>query len=141
MLLLAVAGSFLAAGGLLACNDIIGHGCTLIGCYDGLRVEIQGFADTEYEVVASEREGESRTGECVAASDGRCWVWFESYYPSEVTLSVTGVDQQVSVTLQPAYQESQPNGPDCPPTCRLAAVKIDLRPSAQLSNTRLEPTR
>ena len=133
--------SIVAGIGLVACDGITGHECTLIGCFDGLRVEIHGPADAEYEVVASGAEGESQTGGCVASSDGTCWVWFHGFHPSEVTLSVTGADQAVSVTLQPAYEVSQPNGPDCGPTCRLATVEIVLEASAQLPNKRLEQTR
>ena len=140
-LALLIVGCIVAEVGLSACDDPIGHDCTLIGCFDGLQVDIRGLADTEYEVVAEGLEGESRTGECVVSSDGTCRVMFVGFYPSEVTLSVTGADQQVSVKLQPAYEESQPNGPDCPPTCRNATVAIDLRPLAQLSYTRLEQTR
>ena len=135
------AGGFLAASGLTSCDDVIGHECTLIGCLNGLHVEIQGLPDTHYEVVVSEPDGESRVGSCVASPSGSCWVWFDDFYPSEVTINVTGADQTVSVTLQPAYQESQPNGPDCGPTCREATIEIDFRPGAQLSNRRLEPTR
>jgi hypothetical protein len=131
----------LATSGFVACDDVIGQGCTEIGCFDGLRVVVQGVADVEYEVVASELDGATQTGACQAVSDGTCSVFFFQYYPSEVTLHVTGADQSLSITLQPAYEESQPNGPDCPPTCRLSTVEVDLRPSAQLSNTRLELTR
>ena len=124
--------AWLAVTGLVACDDVVGRGCTEIGCFDGLRVVVQGDPDVEYEVVASEPGGVTRTGDCQAVSDSSCSVYFPGYQPGEVTLVVTGPDQVLSLTVQPAYQESQPNGPDCPPTCRSSTIEVDLRSNARL---------
>ena len=36
------------------------------------------------------------------------------------------VVQALSVTLDPTYEDFQPNGPDCPPICWQARAEVDL---------------
>ena len=108
---------------LLGCNDVTGQACTLIGCSDGLNVEVQGVM-SDVSVEATSATGETRTAPCQAFSDSTCWVHFDDFVPDEVTIRVADGDNQVSVTTKPAYESLQPNGPDCPPTCRQATVVI-----------------
>ena len=106
---------------LLGCNDVTGQACTLIGCSDGLNVEVQGVtSDVSVEVTSA--AGETRTAPCQAFNESTCWVHFDDFVPEEATIRVADGSNQVSVTTIPAYESLQPNGPDCPPTCRQATV-------------------
>lgn len=116
------------AAALLACDDPTGRPCTEIGCSDGLYVVVQGTPGLEFAVVAATSAGDERTVSCVVDPDGSCLAGFYGFLPDEVTLAVSGGGQQVSVTLEPAYEDVQPNGPGCPPICRQATVEFNLEP-------------
>lgn len=110
----------------IACDGTSDTACTEIGCGDGLYVVVQATPGAELEIEAAETGGETRTESCVAGLDGSCEVGFHGFTPEEVTLTVTGAEQALSVTLEPTYEDFQPNGPDCPPVCRQARAEVDL---------------
>ncbi len=111
---------------LPGCDGATGQVCTEIGCSDGLFVTLRAAPGGEYTLTATAATGEDRNGRCVITSDGSCLVGFPGFLPDEVTLAVSGDGQQASVTLEPDYEQFQPNGPGCPPVCRQASVEIDL---------------
>jgi hypothetical protein len=113
-----------------ACDGTSDTACTEIGCGDGLYVVVQATPGAELEIEAVETGGETRTESCVVGLDGSCEVGFNGFTPEEVTLTVTGGEQALSVTLQPTYEDFQPNGPDCPPVCRQARAEVDLTSGA-----------
>ncbi len=125
--LLALAASVVTVAGSTGCDGSVDVACTEIGCSDGLAVVVHGSSGVQYDVEASATGGETRTGSCAIDASGSCLVFFYGFLPDEVTVAVTGGGRQMSVTLQPAYEDVQPNGPDCPPTCRQATVTIDLQ--------------
>jgi hypothetical protein len=118
---------------LTACDGSTDAACTEIGCNDGLFVVLRGTPGVEFEIDASTSNGDVRNASCVVDPDGSCQIGFYGFVPEDVTLAVSGVDQQLSVTLEPAYETFQPNGPGCPPICRQATLEINLQPSAQHS--------
>jgi len=125
--LLALAASVSTAVGSTGCDGSVDVACTEIGCSDGLAVVVHGLLGAQYDVDASATGGETRTGSCVIDASGSCSVFFYGFLPNEVTVTISGGGRQTSVTLQPAYEDVQPNGPDCPPTCRQATVAIDFQ--------------
>ena len=98
--------------------------CTLIGCDDGLVVEVEGNLPPGVSVEAVAGDGERRVKEC--AQGTFCVVVFEGFHPNEVTVSATTGERAVTVTVEPEYAELRPNGRCCPPTCRTATVSIVL---------------
>ena len=108
-----------------ACS-IIGPGaCTLIGC-TGLVVEVTGAASlTPVTVVVTAPDGSTRTATCAGAS-GTCLASFFDFTPASLTVRVSSGSQLTERTVQPAYQLTRPNGPDCPPECRGARVTVAL---------------
>jgi hypothetical protein len=42
------------------------------------------------------------------------------------TLTITWNGGQIVQQIQPTYQTFTPNGPDCPPECRVAQVQVTL---------------
>ena len=107
--------------------------CTNIGCTSGLTVSVQYPATADFTVVASGSGGETRSGTCSVRAGDPCHVRFADFEPDQLTVSVTGADQQVSVSLTPTYEIFQPNGPDCTPTCWNATVGIQLEYNPQPS--------
>jgi hypothetical protein len=118
---------FVLVAGLAACHDepIV---CTLIGCADTLTVAIAGAPNqTLVTVVATQLEAPfaSMSSHCTATT-GSCSVFLSGFVPSNVRIDVSWDSQTRQVTVQPAYQISRPNGPDCPPACRFATVSVTL---------------
>lgn len=146
----------LALWALAACVDgPIDHACTEIGCSDGysLILESAALAEGTYEVALSDGEGFSETctfrvshqpGDCAAdrcVVDEDCNATYAVGVSGQddvitVIYAVTGDELQLDVTLDAtpvlqetytaAYEESQPNGPGCPPTCRLGSDAFSL---------------
>ena len=109
---------------LVACDRSPPTACTLIGCFDGFTVTINGAPPTT--LVSVVANPPSKTLTCVAATSGSCAVYFEDGTPSSVTLQVSWNSQTKTVTVQPTYQIDQPNGPDCEPTCHWAMITLNV---------------
>lgn len=108
-----------------ACNVIGPRACTLIGC-TGLVVEVTGAAaQTPVTVVVTGPDGSARSATCTAAT-GTCPVSFVDFTPASLTVRVSSGTQSKELTVQPAYQLTRPNGPECPPECRSARVTVAL---------------
>lgn len=97
--------------------------CTQIGCADGLNVELDGFGqEVELELTAGE---ETRTLSCLPP--GPCHHFIPDFIPAEVTATAfldDGTEEERAFT--PEYRDERPNGPDCPPVCRQAAIRWKL---------------
>jgi hypothetical protein len=111
---------------LAGCNGIIDGTCTLIGCESGLLVQLAQTPTGPYRIeVFSFAGGPHYVFEC--ANPGSCEpARFTDYTPASVTIRVTTSAGTREETAQPAYAESQPNGPNCGPTCRQATVTVAL---------------
>jgi hypothetical protein len=96
--------------------------CTQIGCSDGLNVELDGF-DEELEVELT-ADGETRTVTCLPP--GPCRHFIPDFTPAEVTATAFLPDREEERSFEPEYREERPNGPDCPPVCRQAAIRWKL---------------
>jgi hypothetical protein len=109
-----------------ACETPTGAACTLIGCSDGLTVEVHATSGMRVEVKASAAGDEMRTGTCTVLPSGTCTVRFDDFKPESVSLVVSSEGQPATVTVTPTYEVVQPNGPDCPPACHQATVSVEL---------------
>ena len=108
-----------------ACNVLGPGACTLIGCI-GLVVEVTGAASQPpVTVVVTAPDGSTRTATCTGAS-GACPVFFFDFTPATLTVRVSSGTQSTELTVQPVYQTTRPNGPECPPECRGARVTVAL---------------
>jgi hypothetical protein len=98
--------------------------CTMIGCEDGLTVVVEGTPRGAYRVEARAEGEPPRVRECT--SPEACGqVFFAGFLPGEVTVEVTAVGgARSSRTVRPRVETVQPNGPDCPPTCRQGRVTV-----------------
>lgn len=100
------------------------NACTLVGCLDGLWVELEGTPPPGLTVEAIAGDGERRMEQCTDVD--RCSILFEGFHPEEVTVRVTWDGNTEVVTVRLKYAEFRPNGRCCPPTCRTATVSIVL---------------
>ena len=96
----------------------------MIGCDDGLAVVLEAPPAGSYRVVASTDGEEDRVMEC--SPDAPCGerVFFADFQPESVTIRVIAGADTLTRTVRPDWQDVQPNGPACPPTCRQATVTI-----------------
>lgn len=102
--------------------------CSGIDCTDALVVDLGGAVPSSYTIEAR-GPNETRRFTCSEASLCNEAV-FEGFTPFQVTVRVTWSGGSVEQVVAPMYEVVQPNGPDCPPTCRRALVTITI-PEAQ----------
>jgi hypothetical protein len=102
--------------------------CTKIGCSDGLNVLVENAPATPYTVEAVLPDGTSRTAQCEAAPGCEGGVFLADITAAEVTVRITAGGGTSSQVVRPEYVETQPNGPNCPPTCRQARVQVRYSP-------------
>ena len=122
-------GVLLGGAGVLLCScsdatdPII---CTQIGCYSGLEVELLGTLPVEYRLELKVPGSKEFYFDCTA--DSPCWppIFIQDFFPETVRVTVSSGDQSWTTVANPEYEEYQPNGPQCPPTCRLGRVSLQV---------------
>jgi len=122
--------------------------CAAAGCTDGVQIEFVPEIEVAYDVDLV-LDGEAEAFTCVREYDelSEDWVWRpqpsfgvdcdgdgfrrtlgfgNSAVPESVEITVNAQDGSWSgsLTTRPTYETVQPNGSDCPPTCRFARVTI-----------------
>jgi hypothetical protein len=101
--------------------------CTLIGCESGLFVQITGTPAGAYRVEAIGAGSEVlHFVNCPSAEACAGGAVFRDFFPESVTIRVTTAAGTTTQSVQPTYTDSQPNGPNCPPTCRQGSVTVAL---------------
>ncbi len=99
--------------------------CTMIGCENGLSVVVEDPPAGDYQLVLNAPGEQDRVRDCTANEPCDRGAFFGNFEPETVTVRVVaGTDTLRSVTVSPEWRDNQPNGPDCPPTCRQAVVTI-----------------
>ena len=112
---------------LASCNPITGGGCTLIGCYDGLVVELPASTVGPVRVEAwSELRIAPQIFECVAGEVCQYAV-FPDFQGQNVTVRVTtdaGVHTQEFTGVE--YEPQYPNGRRCGAVCEQAILTVQM---------------
>jgi hypothetical protein len=98
--------------------------CTLVGCESGLEVAVQPAPSGAYSVEVEAAGQATRTVQCTAGSP--CALFFRDFTPERATVRVIVAGDTTTAAVAPEYRTLQPNGPQCPPTCRRASVTVDL---------------
>jgi hypothetical protein len=116
----------LAATGLAGCNILGGPTfCTQIGCEDGLTVTLIGAPTGPFQLSAEVSGEIVGTVECPAGSSCGSMV-IPGVSSDDVTLILTQGEDVRRFDVRPTYTTIQPNGPSCPPVCRVGSVTIQL---------------
>jgi hypothetical protein len=101
--------------------------CTLIGCDDGWAVEIVGGTLPATYTVRAVVDGRVvATHACTPDNPCGRQLFLPGLTAAQADLEIVGADLDLRWTVRPEYQLVQPNGPDCPPTCRQARVQVRL---------------
>jgi hypothetical protein len=119
---------FLAAGlvAVASCAPQEPVACTMIGCDDGWSVEVVGELPATY-VVRARVDGEVvASRECSPANPCAGAVFLPGISAAEAELEIVGDGVDLRWTVRPEYQVVQPNGPNCPPICQQARVRVEL---------------
>lgn len=115
----------LAAAG--CADSSYGPACTLIGCEDGLAVDIEGPLPAAYTVTLTAPGQSPVVFQCAPAAECIRPLFAGGFTPETVEVRVEADGIDVRETFEPAYVVSRPNGALCPPECRQATVVVDVR--------------
>lgn len=96
--------------------------CTLIGCEDGLSVQVSNSLNQSLTV--NVRSGAQLIGTFTCTAGQPCAGFIRNQTPPNVTVEVTSQAGTVTRNYMPEYRLSRPNGPNCPPECRQATINV-----------------
>ena len=114
--------AFLVAG----CDEMMtGVDCTLIACGDAIRVELADLPEPFTITFRAEGE-EPLTFESSDPELEDDVVFIPDVEPDRLTVEVEAEGVDFTQTFDLEYETFRPNGPDCPPVCRMATVVVDL---------------
>jgi hypothetical protein len=116
---------------LVAACDPGGTACTQIGCDDQLTLTFVNENGDPITDLAGELEFDGQTlafdcgdpdGSSTVHCDGNQLTVYAA--PSQITIAATGATHEAYKTVSATYETVQPNGPDCPPTCKQATETV-----------------
>lgn len=114
----------LFAGGSTSCGSIL-PACTLIGCDSGIEVVLENEPDGAYRIEAfADSDGPRHVYECSSATGCQDRVFFTDFTPVRIFIDVTSANGTERYEVLPKYREHRPNGPNCPPRCRTATIRL-----------------
>jgi hypothetical protein len=101
--------------------------CTQIGCSDGFSVRVSDQRPDSLSIsLFINEDAEPFASRHCTMPDQTCALFAEGVTPERVTVQIDWEGGAFRETFTLQYEEFQPNGPDCPPTCRNAGVEIEL---------------
>jgi hypothetical protein len=119
--------ALLTSAGAGCTNPFGSLSCTLIGCLDGLHVQFDSPPPDGTVIEVNGSDGMPTIMHVVCgATNCDFGLYFEGYTPPYLTVHVVTPTGEGISTYEPKYVKSQPNGEDCPPTCRSATVLVEL---------------
>jgi len=105
-------------------------GCNLVGCADGLLVQLPTQLNAPYRVellVAGELQPAPAEATCSEGAPCYRDIMFRAYPTERVVVRVTTpLGTRDTAIPQIRYSTSRPNGRGCEPTCRNASVRADI---------------
>ena len=130
-LLYCVTGPIVMAGVIIAAvpgcsNPFGGRACTLIGCDDGITVTFDAPPPHGTLVELDGSSGVPWRVECGVDWNCDAGIFFSDFTPDHISVRVVTPAGEAMESFQLTYQEFQPNGDGCPPTCRTATVAMGL---------------
>jgi len=111
---------------LAGCDVLDAQACTLIGCTDGLTLELIGSHPSEFTLEIRVSRSATIVIECNATSPCESSIFLPDFTPGSVEVAVTSGTASSTQTFTPEYAELQPNGPECGPICLQAIIRVDV---------------
>ncbi len=101
--------------------------CTMIGCESGVAVDLSAMPSGAFSVELTPLPGGAPTlKQCTtAAACGRS-LFFAGVTADSVAVKLTTTAGTRTMRARAEYVVSQPNGPQCDPTCRQARVAVQV---------------
>ena len=123
--LAAVALALLAAGCSTAAEP---KTCTEIGCTSGLTIKLDAApaGPIRVELLAGGENGARYVVDCPTVQGCAGGAWFPGFTGDYAVVRATTSEGAFNWEVRPTYSVVQPNGPDCPPTCRTATVTLSF---------------
>jgi hypothetical protein len=104
-----------------------GRVCTEIGCDDGVTVQLsEERPDSLSLTIFLDEHSEAFDSVICTEQVSSCVIRAGGITPEKVTVEVKWSNEEFRQTFYPEYESFQPNGPNCPPECRMATIDIDL---------------
>ena len=103
--------------------------CTLIGCSSGTIVHLAALPSGPFriEVRSPGSQDVAYVSECGPASACRQDVFFPDLVADRLSITVkAGGSSRETEVSDIHYENSHPNGPDCPPDCRRAVITVPI---------------
>ncbi|HEY0674163.1 MAG TPA: hypothetical protein VGD27_17945 [Longimicrobiales bacterium] len=104
-------------------NEVV-RACTEIGCSNGLAIEVS--SGLQQAITVHVRSGTQTLHTFRCEPNQPCQAFVADQTPAQVTIVVDAPEGELSKTYQPEYRTNRPNGPDCPPECRQATVRLSV---------------
>ena len=111
---------------MTSCGSPTSTACTLIACGDFLIVEVLATSTPVEVALYVDGQPDPARVEMCQVREGSCIVGFPDFVHDEVTIRITRDQGSTDFTVQPNYEVVQPNGPRCPPRCRIANVQVSV---------------
>lgn len=121
---------WLTAGALLcvACSGVT-QACTDIGCESGVKVHLSAMPTSPFRVELRTLTGQgvAYVYDCADASKCSQDIFFPGLITDHLIVTVhVGTAARDTDIPQMTYVSHRPNGPNCPPDCRIATVTADV---------------
>ena len=99
--------------------------CTLIGCDNGVEVQVVHSLGQPFSVTVRNTLGDPMYS-FICQPGQPCRAFIAGQTPQDVRVTVNAPQGEVSKTFKPEYKISKPNGPDCPPDCKQATIVMNV---------------
>ena len=96
--------------------------CTLIGCNDGLNVQVNSSVAQALAVTV--RAGSQIIGSFRCDAGAQCSSFIDNQTPAAVNVTVEMGGRTLNRSYTPAYRTARPNGEGCPPACKQATIAV-----------------
>lgn len=113
------------ATGIAGCDS---HGCTEIGCGDGLWLDLRQPNSSPVTVFTATITADG-VAQSIVCPGPNCTenIVIVGGMPTQIRVDVSTSSRSAALEASPTYVVSTPNGPSCPPKCRTATVVVYLQ--------------
>lgn len=104
-----------------------GQVCTLIGCSNGLTVNLKGTVPASYKLAVKSNGQEIASKECNETTQCGTSISFDNIENTAITLELTpsgAAAKSQDFTVE--YKDLKPNGESCPPVCKRGTVEFTI---------------